>query len=122
MFIALRVRMLTVKHPVHIIIQAVYKVYHTLGNGYLEVIYERAMMIECQKRDLFIKNQQKVNVYYENLLIGEHFVDLLVNNVIIVELKAVQSIHKNHHAQLLHYSSGRMPQVMCIAHDAQIST
>ena len=56
------------------------------------------MMIECKKRNLFIKNQQEVNVFYENSLIGSHFVDLLVNNKIVVELKAVQSIHKNHHA------------------------
>ena len=60
-------------------------------------------MIECKKRNLLIKNQQEINVFYENSLIGTHFVDLLVNNEIIVELKAVQSIHKNHHAQLLHY-------------------
>ena len=61
------------------------------------------MLIKCQKRNLLIKNQQKVDVFYENSLIGKHFIDLLVNNEIIVELKAVQSVHKNHYAQLLHY-------------------
>ena len=87
------------------IIQSAYKVYHTLGNGYLEVLYERAMLIECKKRNLSTKNQEKVNVFYENYLIGEYFVDLLVENKIIIELKAVHQINKMHCAQLIHYLS-----------------
>ena len=55
------------------------------------------------KHGLDTKNQQKIDVFYENQLVGQYYADLLIEHKIIVELKAIHQINKFHHAQLLHY-------------------
>ena len=85
------------------IIQAAHKVYNKMGNGFLEVIYEHCMMIECEKHHLLVKNQHKIDVFYEKIKVGVYFADLFIENKIIVEIKAVKQISNIHHAQLLHY-------------------
>ena len=85
------------------IIQAFYKVYNTLGYGFLEKVYERAMLIELAKLNLKCENQIPINIFYEGKVIGEFFADILVEDKIIVELKAISKLTKQDESQLLHY-------------------
>lgn len=85
------------------IIAAAFKVHNTLGFGYLEKVYENALMIELRKRGLFAQQQMPVPVYYEDELVGDYNADILVENCIIVELKAVENLHPKHEVQLVNY-------------------
>ena len=85
------------------IIKAFYNVYHTLGYGFLEKVYENAMMIEFRKLGLNAVQQQRIDVFYEGETVGEYFADLLVESKVIVELKAAHQIADEHEAQLLNY-------------------
>lgn len=79
------------------------KVYHTLGYGFLEKVYENAMAIALRKAGLKVEQQAKINVYFEGAVVGEYFADLLVENAVIVELKAARNISEENEAQLLNY-------------------
>lgn len=70
------------------IIKAFYTVYNKLGYGFLEKVYEHALKIELTKMDLTVERQKLIKVYYEDLEVGEYFADLLINNLVIIELKA----------------------------------
>jgi GxxExxY protein len=85
------------------IIAAYYVVYNTLGYGFLEKVYENALIFELQKRGLTVNQQMPIQVYYEGQVVGEYFADLLVNDLVIVELKAVEEIIKGHEYQLVNY-------------------
>ena len=85
------------------IIKAFYTVYNKLGFGFLEKVYERALMIELTKMNLTSASQVPAKVYYEKQEVGVYFADLLVQDVIIVELKACESLREEHEAQLLNY-------------------
>lgn len=85
------------------IINAFYKVYNALGHGFLEKVYENALVMEIQKRGLTAKQQMPIKVYYEGKIVGEYFADLLINDLVIVELKAVEEIIKAHENQLVNY-------------------
>jgi len=85
------------------IIHVFYKVYNTLGYGFLEKVYESAMIIELKKIGLECKNQFPIKVFYENEIIGEYYADLLIEQKIIVELKAIKALTKQNEAQLLNY-------------------
>jgi GxxExxY protein len=74
-----------------------------LGYGFLEKIYENAMMIEFRKAVIPAVSQSLIKVVYEGELVGEHSADILVDKKVIVELKAVKSLIQDHHAQLLNY-------------------
>ena len=86
-----------------VIIAAYYAVYNTLGYGFLEKVYENALILELQKRGLNVKQQVPIKVYYEGQVVGEYFADLLINDLVIIELKAVEQIIKAHEAQLVNY-------------------
>ncbi|MBI5034427.1 MAG: GxxExxY protein [Chloroflexi bacterium] len=79
------------------------KVYHHLGYGYLEQVYENAMAIELRRIGLQVEKQAIIDVYYEGENVGEYRADLLVEGKVIVELKAAKSITDDHEAQLLNY-------------------
>ncbi len=79
------------------------KVYQRLGYGFLEKVYENAMAIELRCAGLKGQQQAKIDVYYEGEIVGEYFADLLVNDAVIVELKAARSISDENEAQLLNY-------------------
>ncbi len=68
------------------IIHSFYTVNNKLGYGFLEKVYENAMIIELQKKGLGIEQQKKINVIYEGISIGEYYADILVENKIILEL------------------------------------
>ena len=85
------------------IIKIFYKVYNTLGYGFIEKIYENAMMIEFRKAVIPAVSQSPIRVVYEGELVGEHSADIVVGNKVIVELKAVKCLIPDHHAQLLNY-------------------
>jgi len=85
------------------IIKAFYNVYNTLGNGFLEKVYERAMIIELNKFGLKSERQKPINVLYDGEDVGEYFADILVEKKVIVELKAIEKILKSHETQLYNY-------------------
>lgn len=86
-----------------VIIEAFYVVYNELGYGFLERVYENALSYELTKRGLSVQAQLPINVYYNGQLVGEYFADLVVDNKVIVELKAAESLSDGHKAQLLNY-------------------
>jgi len=85
------------------IIKIFYKVYNNLGYGFLEKVYENAMMIEFNKIGIPVVSQSAIKVEYEHEVIGEYFADILVDNKVIVEIKAAKSLAVENEAQLLNY-------------------
>src|SRR3954467_4705013 len=85
------------------IIQAYYQVYNVLGYGFLEKVYQNAMVLELRKRGLNVVPQGQLLVQYEGEIVGEYYADLLVEGKVIVELKAVEQLAPEHHAQLINY-------------------
>jgi GxxExxY protein len=85
------------------IIQVFYKVYNTLGFGFLEKVYEKAMIIEFNKKGIGYINQSPVKVYYEGKIIGDYIADFIVEDKIIVEIKAIKQLSKSDENQLLNY-------------------
>src|SRR4026208_1870711 len=83
------------------IIGALYAVYSALGYGVLEQVYIKALMIELKKRGLNAQDELPVHVYYDGQLIGEYFADLVVNELVILEIKAAKTFATEHEAQLL---------------------
>ena len=82
---------------------AVFEVNRILGPAFLEKVYENALLIELKNRGLKAENQAPVKVQYKGHSVGEYFVDILVENTVIVELKTVDKISSLHEAQLLNY-------------------
>lgn len=85
------------------IINCFYTVYNTLGYGFLEKVYENALKIELEKHNLFVEKQKPIKVYYEETMVGEYYADLIVENKIIIELKAAESLCEEHEFQLINY-------------------
>ena len=86
------------------ILHAFYKVvYPQLGYGFLEKVYENAMVVALTSLGMNVVPQVEINVYFQNQVVGEYFADLVVNDVVIVELKAATRLLPEHEAQLLNY-------------------
>jgi len=85
------------------IIKAFYAVYNVLGYGFLEKVYENALAIELRRMGLKVVQQVSIQVYYAGELVGEYFADLLVEDKVIVEIKALRALLEEHEAQLLNY-------------------
>ena len=85
------------------VIGAAYKVGNTLGSGFLEKVYENALAIEIRKSGLQVAQQHPINVKYESVTVGEFVADLLVQEEVLIELKAVKSLDEIHLAQCLNY-------------------
>ena len=85
------------------IIGAAIQVHRTLGPGFLESIYENALVIECQKQKLDVRKQPEVPVLYEGIEVGKHRLDLLIDNTIVVELKAIKNLEDIHFAIVRSY-------------------
>jgi GxxExxY protein len=87
----------------HKIIGCAMKVHSTLGNGFQEVIYQRALAIEMEKQGLGFAREMEMTIYYEGIDIGTRRVDFFVENTIMVELKAVIKLEDVHLAQAMNY-------------------
>ena len=93
------------------IIKAFYKVYNTLGHGFLEKVYENALAIELRQQGLSVVQQAPIKVHYNGRLVGEYYADLLVEDKVIVELEAIEVLTDEHHAQLLNYLKATQVEV-----------
>ena len=82
---------------------AVFEVNRILGSGFLEKVYEKALVIELLVRGLRGEGQVPIKVFYKNEVVGEYFADIMVEGQVIIELKAVDQLQKIHEAQLLNY-------------------
>ena len=82
---------------------AVFEVNRILGSGFLEKVYEKALILELRDRGLKAEGQVPLKVFYKENLVGDYFADILVEDQVIVELKAVEKLGKIHEAQLLNY-------------------
>jgi GxxExxY protein len=89
-----------------LIIGCAFKVHNTLGGGFLEKVYENALAIELRKAGLEVEQQAPINVLYDHKVVGEFFADLIVSGEVIVEIKAVESIHPIHEVQVVNYLNG----------------
>jgi GxxExxY protein len=85
------------------IIACAYRIHNILGAGFLEKVYENAMVIELQEQGIACRPQARLQVMYRGQVVGEYFADLLVENRIICELKAEERLSQSHEAQLVNY-------------------
>ena len=85
------------------VIKAFYKVYNTLGYGFLEKVYENALYIELVAMGLLVEKQKQIKVNYENKEVGLYFADLTVEECVILELKAAEALCEEHEFQLINY-------------------
>ena len=85
------------------IIGAAYLVYNQLGFGFLESVYKKSLLIELEKQGLQVQEELPITVFYDDLPVGDFFADLVVEDTIIVELKAVQNLAVVHEVQLVNY-------------------
>ena len=85
------------------VLKAFFKVYNTLGDGFAERVYENALAIELKKLGLKVDQQLNITVYYEGEVVGEYVADVVVDGVVMLELKAMRTLTEDHEAQLLNY-------------------
>jgi GxxExxY protein len=85
------------------IIKAFFKVYNTLGYGFLEKVYQNSMLIELRSMGIECGSEIPIKVYYENQLVGSYCADILVEGIVIVELKAIERLVPEHEVQLVNY-------------------
>ncbi len=85
------------------IIGAAMKVHSTLGKGFPEYIYQRALEIELEKSQITFKREVEWNVFYDGKLIGKRRVDFIINDAVIIELKALSAFEPSHLNQILNY-------------------
>jgi|SRR6185295_8815579 len=85
------------------IISCAYKVHNRLGPGFLEKVYENALRIELEKVGLRVKQPEPISIEYEGHVVGEYYADLWVDERVVVELKAAQTLAKEHEIQLVNY-------------------
>ncbi|MBL4656732.1 MAG: GxxExxY protein [Flavobacteriales bacterium] len=85
------------------IIKSYYKVYNNLGFGFLEKVYENALHYELLKSGLGCVKQQSIEVTYDEIKVGQYFADLIVENTVIVEIKAAEGLVVEHEYQLVNY-------------------
>lgn len=85
------------------IMKAYFNVYNALGYGFLEKVYENAMMIELKKMGLDCEKQVSIDVFYETEHVGNYYADIVVNQKVIIELKASEYLAAEHECQLVNY-------------------
>ena len=85
------------------VIGCAYSVYNKMGFGFLESVYEKCLMIELKMAGLHAEAQKEITVYYENEIVGEFMADIIVENLVILELKSVRRVVKAHEVQLVNY-------------------
>lgn len=91
------------KELVYAITGCVYEVYRELGHGFLEKVYKNALRQELVAQGFAVQNQVPLMVTYKGETVGEYFADLIVDDRVVIELKAQDKVHKAHEAQILNY-------------------
>lgn len=81
------------------------------GFGFLESVYKKAMVIELDKINLKMEQEKPLKVYYDNQVVGDFFIDLFVEQELIVEFKSVQNLTKEHEVQLVNYLNGLQKEI-----------
>jgi len=74
-----------------------------MGAGFLESVYDKCLVLELRKAGLLVETQKAIQVYYDGELVGEFIADLIVNDTVILELKAIKQLAKAHEVQLVNY-------------------
>ena len=91
------------------------KVHNTLGAGFLEKVYENALVHELRKNGFQVEQQKPIPVMYDNVCVGDYIADLIVEGVILVELKAIQTLDTIHSAQCINYlAATKLPVCLLI--------
>ena len=85
------------------IINCIYEVYNILGIGFLETVYHKALLEELKIKKLKVNNEKIIEIHYKGNLVGEYKADIIVDDKVIIEIKAVSQLQKHHEAQLLNY-------------------
>ena len=85
------------------IISAYYYVYNELGYGFLEKVYENAMLIELKSRGFNVESQKIIKVHFKDSIVGKYFADIIVEDKIILELKSCEALAPEHEVQLFNY-------------------
>jgi len=93
------------------IIRGFFKVYNTLGCGFLEKVYENALAFELGDMGLRVKQQSEIKVFYEGHSVGDYFADIIVEDTVILELKACRRLNEDHSAQLINYLAATEKEV-----------
>ena len=88
------------------IIKVYYQVYNELGYGFLERVYQNALYLALKQEGFEIEPQRKIKVWFRGFEVGDYFADLIVNDTIILELKATEYLVEEHDAQSLNYLRG----------------
>ncbi|CAM4240023.1 GxxExxY protein [Flavobacterium terrigena] len=89
-----------------LILKTYYEVYNELGFGFLEKVYQNALLIELKNKGLDVDSNRKIKVYYKGENVGDYYADLIVNDTVILELKAAEYIIDQFENQLLNYLKG----------------
>jgi len=85
------------------IIECAYRVHNTLGFGFLETVYQNSLLIELLKSGLKVEKEKPIKVMYKNQIVGDYIADIIVEEKVILELKAVKELHPAHEVQLVNY-------------------
>lgn len=93
------------------IINTFYHVYNELRYGFLEKVYQNSMLLELKQRGFFVEAQKQIKVYFKEYQVGDYYADLVVDELIIIELKAAESIAPEHEHQLINYLRGTEMEV-----------
>jgi GxxExxY protein len=88
-----------------------YKVYTELGYGFLEKTYQNSLYLALKDEGFFVEAQKQIKVYFRGIEVGEYYADLIVNELIIIEIKAAEALVPEHEAQLLNYLRGTDKEV-----------
>ncbi len=87
----------------HTVIGCAFKVHNALGSGFLESVYDNALRIEMERAGIAVMQQERVQVWYEGQVVGDYYTDLWIAEQLIIEIKAVQTLAKEHEVQLVNY-------------------
>ena len=85
------------------VIQCIYNVWHKLPAGFLEIVYRNALYIELKKNQLPVETEVPIEIYYDDVVVGNYRADMIVGGRIIIEIKAVQALCQAHEVQLVNY-------------------
>ncbi len=93
------------------ILKTFFDVYNVLGFGFLEKVYQNAMYLELKNRGLYVEVQKQIKVFYKGNIVGDYYADLMVNQCVILELKAAEVIVEEFEYQLINYLRGTEVEV-----------